>query len=294
MGSRQDKSVTLAEAVRLIAPGSRLALGGFGVYERPMAFTRELVRQEVRDLTIIGHVNGLEVDLLAAAGSIASVETSYVGLERFGRAPNFSRAVERGEVEYVPFSEQVAFDRFRASQAGLTFWPAIGIAGTDLVEGNPHIVQATCPLTGSSYYAISPAAPDVVVVHAGRGDRHGNIAIPQEHQPSHSLDIILAQSCDSVIVTVEKFVEREQLRRAPQLVQIPAFQVTAVVEAPWGAHPTSVLGYYAADDDAIEAYLRRSGPDHTDALQVCQASEADYRSTHPTQGWIDHTSGMRA
>lgn len=287
MPSRAEKLVRIEEAAGLVPDGARLALGGFGVYERPMAFARELVRQGRRNLTVVGHVNGPEVDLLAAGGALSAVETSYVGLERFGLAPNFTRAVDEGRVEYVVFSEQLSFDRFRANQAGLTFWPAIGIAGTEMVEGNPQIVEQLCPFTGNAYYAVTPANADVVVLHAGRGDKYGNVALPEIRQASHSLDVILAQGCDKVIVTLEEIVEPEVLRQESHLVEIPSFQVSAVVHAPWGAHPTSVVGHYAADDGAFVEYLRLSQAEGEGAVTSVYDSEDAYRASFPTDSWRD-------
>ena len=277
---RRDKRTSLAEAVAHVRDGARVALGGFAVYERPMAFARELVRQNKRDLTIVGHVNGLEVDLLAAAGALRRVETSYVGLERHGLAPHFSCAVAAGTVEFVPYSEMLAFDRFRANQAGLSFWPAYHLAGTDLLEGNPDIVAMTCPLTGRSMHAVRPADPDVVVLHAGRADHLGNVAFPAERQLSHSLDIILSQSCETVIVTAEEIVAPEVLAQQPHLVELAAFRTTAVVHAPRGAHPCSVLGYYGADHAGFTDYLagaRDPASAQAHARAFSAASEAAYQ-----------------
>ncbi|TNM38472.1 hypothetical protein FHP29_14600 [Nocardioides albidus] len=145
-------------------------------------------------------------------------------------------------------------------------------------------MAAQCPITGRPYYAVTPAAPDVVVIHAGRGDCHGNIALPAERQLSHSLDVILAQACDTVIVTVEEIVSPEVLRARPDLVEIPAFQVTAVVEAPQGAHPTSVLGYYPADDPGIQEYLDATSSGAT-AREVCGSTEDDYRKQRHSASW---------
>ena len=47
---------------------------------------------------MVGSVNGNDVDLLAGAGCLRRVESSYVGLEKYGLAPNFRRRVERGEL----------------------------------------------------------------------------------------------------------------------------------------------------------------------------------------------------
>jgi glutaconate CoA-transferase subunit A len=112
----RSKLVSLADAAARIADGARLALGGFAVYQHPMALVRELARQGRRDLTVVGTVNGNDVDLLAGAGCLRRVETSYVGLEKYGLALNFRRRVESGELEIVDYPEVLSFDRFRASQ----------------------------------------------------------------------------------------------------------------------------------------------------------------------------------
>jgi acyl CoA:acetate/3-ketoacid CoA transferase alpha subunit len=64
----RSKVVSLAEAGQWVADGCRLAVGGFAVYQHPMALVRELARQGRRDLTVVGSVNGDDVDLLAGAG----------------------------------------------------------------------------------------------------------------------------------------------------------------------------------------------------------------------------------
>ena len=71
----------------MVPDGARIALGGFAIYQHPMAFTRELIRQNKRDLTVVGVVNGPEVDMLAGAGCLTCIETSYVGFEKYGRNP---------------------------------------------------------------------------------------------------------------------------------------------------------------------------------------------------------------
>ena len=42
-----------------------------------------------------------------------------------------------------------------------------------------------------------------------------------------------------MIVTVEEIVDSEVLRRNPDRTVLPGFRVDAVVEVPYGAHPTS-------------------------------------------------------
>ena len=101
MALRKSKQVSLADAVGRVGDGARIALGGFSVYQRPMAFVRELIRQNRRDLTVVGVVNGPEVDMLAGSNALKCVESSYVGLEKFGLAPNFRRRVQEGCLLYT-------------------------------------------------------------------------------------------------------------------------------------------------------------------------------------------------
>ncbi len=51
----------------------------------------------------------------------------------------------------------------------------------------------------------------------------------------------------TVIITTEKIVDSEVIRRDPNRTIIPGFRVSAVVEQPWGAHPMHLAGCYADD-----------------------------------------------
>ncbi len=256
--ARTSKLCSLAEAAALVADGARIALGGFAVYQHPIAFVHELIRQGRRDLSVVGVVNGNEVDLLAAAGAIKRIETSYVGLEKYGLAQCFRRAVEGGALEVVDYPELLSWDRFRASQENQTFVQADFLGGTDIVRHNPDIKPFTCPLTGKKLWAVPPADPEVVVIHAIMGDAHGNVLMPAHHLMPQSLDITLSRCCDTVIVTVEKIVEPAAIRRLARFNQVPSYRTTCIVEVPGGAHPCPVLGHSAIDDVHFRAYVEAS------------------------------------
>jgi glutaconate CoA-transferase subunit A len=251
---RTSKLCSLSDAVSAVTDGDRIAFGGFAVYQRPIAFVHELIRQKRRDLTIVGVVNANETDLLVGAGCIRRIETSYVGLENFGLARNFRRAAEAGEIEVVDYPELIAWDRFRASQENLPFWPCTFLGGSDVARLNPEIVPFTCPVTGKQLWAVPPARPDVVVVHAIMGDEYGNVAFPARRLLPQSVDVTHTRSCDKVIVTVERIVSTEEIKKHPELTEIPSFRTTHIVEVPYGAHPTAVLGIYQADDKHFRAY----------------------------------------
>lgn len=279
--NRSSKLVSLSEAAAGIHDAARIALGGFAIYQRPMAMVREIVRQNIRDLTIVGVVNAIEADMLIGAGCVRRIETSYVGLEKFGLAPNFRRAAQAGEIEVVDYPELIAWDRFRADQEGLPFWPCTFLGGSDIARNNPDIVKFFCPLTGRTMWAVPPAKPDVVVIHAAIGDEYGNVAFPRRRLLPQGVDVTHTRSCDTVIVTVERIVSTAELQRHPELVEVPAFRTTHIVEAPFGAHPTSLLGFCNSDDRHFETYAeagrsQEAFAGYLDQFVRAPRGEADY------------------
>ena len=70
MAELKEKVCSLGEAAALIPDGARIAIGGFAMHNHPMAFVHELIRRRVRNLTTVGHVNGIELDLLVGAGCV--------------------------------------------------------------------------------------------------------------------------------------------------------------------------------------------------------------------------------
>jgi len=254
-----SKIGSMADAVALVPDGTRLALGGFANYQRPMAFVRELVRRRRRRLTIVGTVSGIEVDMLVGGGAVERIETSYVGLEKYGLARNFRRACEAGELTMVDYPEVLSFDRFRASRENFSFWPCDYLGGTDILTYNSDIKQFQCPLTGRRLYAVPPADPKVAVLHAIAADQAGNVLMPSRRLLPQELDLNIANSCDTLIVTVEKIVPASFIRRHSALNLIPSYRTTMIVEAPCGAHPTPTLSRWLTDNEHLEQYVTASG-----------------------------------
>src|SRR5208337_340037 len=87
------------------------------------------------------------------------------------------------------------------------------------------------------------ANPDVCIVHVQRADKFGNA------QYWGALGSVQAAALASkrIIVSCEEIVEHDVIQSSPHLTLIPAYRVDAVVEVPWGAHPTDLIGYYNID-----------------------------------------------
>lgn len=258
MAERTSKLCSLRQAADLIRDGDRVAFGGFAIYQKPMALVHEIIRAGKKGLTVVGSVNSVDVDMLAGAGCVRTVETSYVGLEKFGLAMNYRRAVQDGTVAAVHYPEILAWDRFRADAEGLEFWPAAYLGGSDIVNLNPAIRRFENPMNGKPMYAIPAAAPDVAVVHVPAADIYGNVRIQPRHLLPQSMDIAVSRATRNVIVTAERIIPTAEIREAPHLNVIPAFRVRAVVHAPHGSHPTPVLSVMRMDDAFFREYAEAS------------------------------------
>ena len=171
--------------------------------------------------------------MLAGSDGLKCIESSYVGLEKFGLAPNFRRRVQDGRLKMVDYPELMSWDRFRASEQAQTFLPVSFLGGSDVLRRNPEIKACDCPLTGSKLWAVPPADPDVAI----------------------------ARSCDRVVVTVERIVTNDEVRRQAELNQIPSYRVECIAEAPWGAHPCPVLGVSGIDEPAFQDYVTAARTD---------------------------------
>jgi glutaconate CoA-transferase subunit A len=175
-------------------------------------------------------------------------------LEKFGLARNYRRAVEQGRVEVVDYPEMASWDRFRANQEGLAFWPVGFLGGNDVMKYNERVRPFACPISGRPMQALPAANPDVVVIHAIAADEDGNVVFPAHRLLPQNGDVLMGRASENVIVTVEKVVSKAFIRRHARITELPSYRTKAIVEVPWGAHPTPALSRYLADEDHMAEY----------------------------------------
>ena len=270
----RDKRVSLAEAVALVRDDAIVALGGGLSARLPMALVRELIRQGRRGLHLVGSAHGIDVDMLVAVGAVRRCEESYVGFEQdLGLAPAYRRAAEEGLIEVAESCCVSMLAQLRAAEMGLPFLPVRGVRGSDIAALHPEYATITCPFTGEVLIAVPALRPDVALLHAPSGDRYGNLHLEQPYV----LDERFASASRVVIATVDELVSTEEVVASG--VTIPAHLVTAVVLAPFGAHPTSCYPRYAYDHGHLREYVSaaQSGPDDFEkflATYVCGSEES--------------------
>jgi glutaconate CoA-transferase subunit A len=91
----------------------------------------------------------------------------------------------------------------------------------------------------------------------------------------------MAQAAKKVIVSVDRIVPTDVIRRDNHLTRLPSAFVHSVVEAPFGAHPTSSGGLYEADDEHLAEYVRASSgaasfTKYLDTFVTGAPTQADY------------------
>jgi glutaconate CoA-transferase, subunit A len=272
MPERREKVVTLDEAIASVKDGSSIAIGGSHAQIAPMAVVRGLIRKRARGLKVYPSVTaGLAADFLVAGGCAQTVYVSYLGLEKFGLAPNFRRAVQQRSIEIKECCEVYIVYGLKAGASTLPFCVLPkGHQETSLLGVNSDYKLVTDPYTGEQVVAIPAINPDVGVIHVARCDPYGN-CLPSG---ALSLMLLIAQASNRVIVTCEKIVSTEEtLARGAS---IPGFLVDMVVEAPYGAHPTACHGEYSYDEQHIEAYVRADPVEYLHRYVHGPASHDEY------------------
>ena len=252
--SAHDRRFSLAEAAALVHDGDTLALGGNMLYRRPVAFVYELLRRPnpPRGLTLLAFTAAYAADLLVGAGCLRQTRTCYFGLEAFGFAPMFTQAATRGTLDVLEETEASLAFGLRATLAGVGFMPSTAWLGTDLLRLRPDVQTVRDPYSGQELVAFPAVQPDVAVIHALVADRHGNARLNK----NLGIDPELAMATPTVIVTAERVVERLEAD-----VHIPGPVVTAVVEAPRGAWPTSCYPQYPIAGGELLRYVEMCAED---------------------------------
>jgi len=133
------------------------------------------------------------------------------------------------------------------------FMPSRLLIGTDVLKGLGY-KTFTSPLTGELLVAYPRITPDVAVLHVQRCDEYGNAQI----EGVTAIDLLLAKASGRVIVTTEKIVPVEDMMKIPAVTNLPSTFVDAVVESPFGAHPTSCYPYYTYDLWHLASYIESS------------------------------------
>ena len=300
-----SKVATMQEAVRvLVHDGDTVAIEGF-THLINFAAGHEIIRQRRRDLTLARMTPDVIYDQMIGAGVASKLIFSWMGNPGVGNLHAVRRRIEHADPEPLEIEEYSHFgmvSRYMAGAANLPFFPIRSYYESDIPKVNLKIVPMTSPYEDATEVYVVPALqPDVAIVSAQRADAEGDTQI----WGLLGCQKEVAFAAKRVIVVVEEIVEEATIRRDPNRTLIPGAIVDAVVEEPFGCHPSFAQGYYDRDNrfylewDAIakdpetlaawldewvyglenhRAYVEKFGDAYWDALRPEQAlsGEVDY------------------
>ncbi|ODV01257.1 MAG: succinyl-CoA--3-ketoacid-CoA transferase [Pseudonocardia sp. SCN 73-27] len=233
-----DKVVaSAAEAVADIPDGASLAVGGFGMSGVPVTLIEALLAQGATDLETVSNnlgVDGFGLGNLLAAGRIRRTIGSYVGNNK-----EFARQYLAGEVEVELTPQGTLAERLRAGGAGIpAFYTPAGV-GTLVADGGlpwryasdgsvavASPAKETREFDGATYVMEQAIVTDFALVHAWKGDRHGNLVY---RRSSRNFSPDCAAAGRITIAEVEHLVEPGEID--PDSVHTPGIHVQRVVDA---------------------------------------------------------------
>jgi glutaconate CoA-transferase subunit A len=246
-----DKQITFDDAVARLSDGMTIGIGGWATRRKPMALVRAIVRSDLCDLTIVSY-GGPDVGMLAAAGKLRKLIFGFVSLDHFPLDPHFRAARQSGALEVLELDEGMLHWGLRAAAMRMPFLPTRAGLATGIATQGFRTV--TSPYDDGEEFIAMPALKlDAALLHVHRADRRGNTLILS---PDPFFDDLMARAAADVIVSTEQLVATEALD-LPAMARFHPFErsaVAAVVEAPFGAHPTAATPDYGIDMAHLKTY----------------------------------------
>jgi acetate CoA/acetoacetate CoA-transferase alpha subunit len=193
----KNKLVNTAEFVKRIPDGASIMVGGFMNVGTPIGIIDEMLKTDVKDLTIICNDAGypeVGVGKLIKAGKVKKLIASHIGLNPVAGQ---MMAAEELEVELIP--QGTLAERIRAGGTGLGgFLTPTGV-GTMVEEG-----KEVMTIEGKKYLLELPLKADFAILLGNKVDKKGNIVYRLTTQ---NFNPLMATACETVCVEAKEIVE---------------------------------------------------------------------------------------
>src|SRR5262249_30586015 len=277
----REKVMSREEAAKLVRDGDHVGIGGCTLSRTPMAMIWALIRAGRKDLTVSRSITSTEGDLLFASGASTHIITSWVtqGIV-WGVSKVMGHYTEDKRARCEEWSHMSIGLRYRAGAMGIPFMPSRSMIGSDVGKRVGEALKTMeCPFTGEELVLLPALNPDVALIHVQRCDAFGNAQL----DGLQFMDIDMAMAANRVILTTERIVSNDQIRRMPDRTRIPFFAVEGVVEAPIGCAPHECYGIYEPFFDSLDGYAARIAED---PLTGCRSYLEDFY--YAPKSWPDY------
>ncbi len=262
--SLRDKVMSLKEAADLVKDGDHVAIGGCTLSRTPMAMVWALIRAGRENLTVSRSITSTEGDLFYGSGVSRHIVTSWFsqGIV-WGVSKVMRHFTETGQADFEEWSHMAMGLRYRAGAMGVPFMPTRTMMASDVGGRIDQTKEMSCPFTGEPLLLLPALNPDVALIHVQRCDQFGNAQM--DGLPFMDADIAMA--ANRVVLTTERVVTNDQIRRAPDHTKIPFVTVDAVVEVPYGCAPHECYGVYEPFLPNLDAYAEMTRQDPAAGVQ---------------------------
>jgi glutaconate CoA-transferase subunit A len=261
----REKVMSLEEAASFISDGDHVAVGGCTMSRTPTALIWALVRAKKKNLTVSRSIVSSEGDVLYGSGVSAHIITSWFsqGIV-WGVSKVMRHYTETGKAQFDEWSHMAIGLRYRAGAMGIPYIPVRSMIGSDVnARLGDQVKEVECPFTGERLLALPALNPDVALIHVQRADAYGNAQM----DGLQFMDIDIAMAANRVILTTERIVSNDQIRRAPDQTRIPFFAVDAVVEVPYGSAPHECYGVYEPFFGHMDALAKQTKADPVEGIR---------------------------
>lgn len=252
------KVVSLADAIsRFVPDGASVAMGTCLESMIPFAAGHELIRQQRRDLTLVGPISDMLFDQLIGAGCVARVLAAWVGNVSAGLGHAYRRATEHGVPRSLTVEDYTNYTislALFAGAHGIPFVPSRSGSGSDITKNHPGFAEGISPFDRERVLLVRALRPDVAIVTVQRADAEGNAHLWGNLGITEEAGL----AADGIILLAEEIVERDVILSDPNRVLFPAFLVRAVVHCPGACHPSPVQGYYRRDHAFYAEYHQQT------------------------------------
>ncbi|MDM8533832.1 3-oxoacid CoA-transferase subunit A [Clostridiaceae bacterium HSG29] len=211
------KLISLEEAAKLVKDDMTIMVGGFLGVGSPERILKELIKNNVKNLTLIANDTsfpGQDYGDLVVHKMVKKVIVSHIGTNR-----ETGNQMHSKELEVVLVPQGTLAEQIRAYGAGLGAVITPTGLGTVVEEGK-EILE----VDGKRYIVEKPLRADIALIRASKADKNGNLIYDKS---ARNFNPIMAMAADIVIVEADEIVEVGELD--PNFVMTPHIFVNYIV-----------------------------------------------------------------
>lgn len=214
-----DKVIESSEIQKHFKSGDVILTGGFGLSGTPLTIIDELLKTDIRDLTIVSNNLGdlgQGLHKLFMQGKIKKAIGSFFSINKEAVI-----AWSKGELEIDLLPQGTLAEAIRCGGAGIGGFYTRTAVGTELSKGKEER-----EIDGERYIFEKAIKGDVAIIKAAKADRMGNLVY---HTTARNFNPMMATAGKIVIAEVDEIVEVGELD--PEYVVTPHAYVDYVIQS---------------------------------------------------------------